>query len=72
MKITNYQKKLAYEIASTLDDLNELTFHENLVMEYPESFLRKKLEYVLSRTDIENRAGYYIRTVIGRRSHAKK
>ena len=36
-------KKLAYEIASTLNDLDALTYHEILVEKYSEEFLRKML-----------------------------
>ncbi len=72
MELTPHQKKLAYEIASTLGDLSEIAFHEELVAQHSESFLREKLAYVLSRNDIDNRAGYYIRIVTGRRPHGKK
>ena len=63
MELTLQQKKLAREIATKLDDMKSLTYHEDLVMQYTESYLREKLKYVMSlpRERIKNsRAAYYI------------
>jgi hypothetical protein len=68
MELTSYQKQLAHEIAKTLDDLDWLSFHEDLVKQYSEEFLREKLVYVMSlpSSKIRNsRAAYYIYLVTG-------
>lgn len=68
MELTSTQKQLALEIAKRLDDMAWLTFHEDLVLQYSEAFLREKLEYVmrLPSSRIKNsRAAYYIFLVTG-------
>ena len=69
-----HQKELAFEIARRLDDMDWLTFHEDLVLQYSESFLRQKLEYVMSipSSKIKNsRAAYYIFLVTGNAKRQK-
>jgi hypothetical protein len=43
--------KLAYEIASTLGDLDNLKVHEDFTETYQEDFLRKTLNKVMSIPD---------------------
>lgn len=50
---------LAYEIARALNDLKSIDWHISCAKKYNESLLREKLDYVLSRKDIDNPAGYY-------------
>ncbi len=40
--------KLAFEIATTLEDMDALPLHQQFTQKYSESFLRKKLMRVLS------------------------
>lgn len=75
MEISQNQKKLAYEIAKSLDDLDWLTFHEDLVMQYSEDYLLEKLKYVMSlpSSRIKNsRAAYYIFLVTGNAKSKKQ
>ena len=75
MEITKYQKELAFEIAKKLDDLDWVSFHEDLVKQYSESYLRQKLEYVMSlpNSRIKNsRAAYYIFLVTGNAKSKKQ
>ena len=51
--LTPTEEKLAYEIASTLDDLEALEMHRQFVAMYAEKFLRKQLMKVMS-IKIEN------------------
>ena len=50
---------LAYEIAHALNDLKSIDWHISCTKKFPESLLREKLAYVLSKQDIDNPAGYY-------------
>lgn len=50
---------LAYEIARALNDTKSIDWHISCAQKYSESFLREKLDYVLSKEGIRNRAGYY-------------
>ena len=43
-----YLKKLAYEIATNLDDLDALAWHETLVEKYNEEFLRQMMVKALA------------------------
>ena len=61
--------QLAYEIADILNDRESIDWHIANAKKYSESFLREKLQYVLSRPDIHNRAGYYNRLI---QLHASK
>jgi len=75
MEISQNQKKLAYEIAKSLDDLDWLTFHEDLVMQYSEDYLLEKLKYVMSlpSSRIKNSsAAYYIFLVTGNAKSKKQ
>lgn len=75
MELSKNQKKLAFEIAKTLDDLDWLTFHEDLVLQYSEDFLLSKLKYVMSlpNSRIKNsRAAYYIFLVTGNAKSKKQ
>ena len=45
------EKSLAYELASTLQDLDALTVYEGFVLKYSEAFLRKTLVKVMSVPD---------------------
>lgn len=68
MELTPNQKELALRIATRLDDLDWLSFHEDLVRQYSEEFLLEKLNYVMSlpSSKIKNsRAAYYIFLVTG-------
>ena len=72
MELTPHQKELALLIAKKLDDLDWLSFHEDLVRQYTEDFLMEKVTYVMSlpSSKIRNsRAAYYIFLVTG---HAKR
>lgn len=60
--------KLAYEIADILNDRKSIDWHIDCTKKYSESFLREKLQYVLSKQGIRNRAGYYNRLI---QLHAK-
>lgn len=60
--------KLAYEIADILNDRKSIDWHISCAQKYSESFLRDKLNYVLSKPSIRNRAGYYNRLI---QLHAK-
>ena len=51
--------KLAHEIAKALDDMKSIDWHIACTKKFSESFLRDKVSYVLSRSDIDNPAGYY-------------
>jgi hypothetical protein len=53
------ETKLAYEIATALNDLDSIDWHISNAKKYPESFLREKLADVLSRKDIYNPAKYF-------------
>ncbi len=53
------ETKLAYEIASILDDLKSIDWHIANAKHYSETFLRETLAYVLSKPGVRNRAGYY-------------
>ena len=53
------ETKVAYEIASILNDLESIDWHIANAHRYSEFFLRDKLTYVLSKPGIRNRAGYY-------------
>jgi hypothetical protein len=44
----NLEEKLAYEIASTLGDIDGLSFYENCTRKYSESHLRSVLTRVMS------------------------
>lgn len=57
------EEKLAYEIADILDDRKSIDWHIACAKKYSESFLREKLNYVLSKPGIRNRAGYYNRLI---------
>ncbi len=63
------KKALAYEIASTLQDVKSLGVHEYIVAKYSEEFLREILEIVM-HTPKENikrsRAAYYMHLVKNR------
>lgn len=75
MELSQSQKKLAYEIAKSLDDLDWLTFHEDLVKQYSEEYLLEKLKYVMSlpSSKIKNsRAAYYIFLVTGNAKSKKQ
>ncbi len=68
MELTQQQKKLAFEIAKSLDDLDWVSYHEDLVKQYSEDYLLDKLKYVMSlpSSRIKNsRAAYYIFLVTG-------
>lgn len=68
MELTPEQKELALYIAKKLDDLDWLSFHEDLVRQYSKEFLLEKLNYVISlpSSKIKNsRAAYYIFLVTG-------
>lgn len=68
MELTQQQKKLAFEIAKSLDDLDWVSYHEDLVKQYSEDYLLEKLKYVMSlpSSRIKNsRAAYYIFLVTG-------
>lgn len=72
MELTPKQRQLAYDIAQRLDDLDWVAYHEDLVKQYSEAYLKQKLEYVMSlpSSKIKNsRAAYYIFLVTG---NAKK
>ncbi len=60
--------KLAYEIADILNDRKSIDWHIDCTKKFSESFLREKLNYVLSKPGIRNRAGYYNRLI---QLHAK-
>ena len=60
--------KLAYEIANVLNDRKSIDWHIACAEKYSESFLRDKLNYVLSKSNIRNRASYYNRLI---QLHAK-
>lgn len=60
--------KLAYEIAAILNDMKSIDWHIACAQKYSESFLRDKLNYVLTKEGIRNRAGYYNRLI---QLHAK-
>lgn len=45
---TNYEIKLAYEIADTLKDRDSIAMHLKYVRKYKEEFLRKILAKVMS------------------------
>ena len=55
--------KLAYEIADILNDRKSIDWHIANAKKYSESFLRDKLNYVLTKKGIRNRAGYYNRLI---------
>jgi len=60
--------RLAYEIADMLNDRKSIDWHIECAMKYSESFLREKVNYVLSKPGIKNRAAYYNRLI---QLHAK-
>ena len=60
--------KLAYEIADMLNDRKSIDWHIECARKYSESFLREKVQYVLSKQNITNRAAYYNRLI---QLHAK-
>lgn len=61
MEITEREKKLAREIAEILDDMDALKYHEDLVRQYSESYLREKLAKTLATKNIrKNRAALYV------------
>lgn len=60
--------KLAYEIADMLNDRKSIDWHIECARKYSESFLREKVQYVLSKQNIRNRAAYYNRLI---QLHAK-
>ena len=60
--------KLAYEIADMLNDRKSIDWHIECARKYSESFLREKVQYVLSKQNINNRAAYYNRLI---QLHAK-
>lgn len=55
--------KLAYEIADILNDRKSIDWHIENSQKYPEAVLREKLEIVLSRKNVANRAAYYNRLI---------
>jgi hypothetical protein len=60
---TQQEMKLAREIARTLDDMDSLPMHLILVRRHTETFLREKLNFVMSKPDSQidkSRAAYYI------------
>lgn len=66
MELTQQQKQLARKIATELDDLDALPYHEMLTQRYSEVYLLERLEYVLSlpREKItRSRAAYYVNLV---------
>lgn len=61
MDLTEREKKLALEIAEILDDMDALKYHEDLVRQYSESYLREKLAKTLATQNIrKNRAALYV------------
>ena len=60
--------QIASEIADILNDRKSIDWHIDCTKKYSESFLREKLNYVLSKQGIRNRAGYYNRLI---QLHAK-
>lgn len=44
----NHEEKLAYEIASTLNDMDGLSFYTGCAYKYSESYLRSVLTRVMS------------------------
>jgi hypothetical protein len=48
---TSKEKTLAYELASTLNDLDALTVYIGFAEKYQEAFLRKTLNRVMSLPD---------------------
>ncbi len=68
MELSLQQKKLALDVATRLDDLDWLSFHEDIVRQYSEEFIMEKLQYVMSlpSSKIKNsRAAYYIFLITG-------
>ena len=68
LTLTKHQKQLALDIAKRLDDMDWISFHEDLVKQYSEAYLQGKLKYVMSlpSSKIRNsRAAYYIFLVTG-------
>ena len=55
--------QLAYEIADILNDRKSIDWHIACAQKYSELFLRDKLNYVLTKPGIRNRAGYYNRLI---------
>ena len=57
--------QLAYEIARALNDLHSIDWHIGVCKKYSSNpeFLREKVQYILSRTDIDNPAKYYTRVM---------
>lgn len=51
MNLTSQQEKLAIEIARTLNDMDSIQWHRQMVMKYSEEYLRKKLMKVMSIPD---------------------
>ena len=51
MNQQHIENKLAYEIASTLNDLESLSVHISFTQKYQEVFLRKILQRVMSVPD---------------------
>lgn len=74
MELTHQQKKIAREIAQTLDDMESLSYHEDLIKQYSESYLQEKLDFVMSlpRHKIKrSRAAYYIH-LVNKNARSKK
>ena len=62
------ETQLAYKIADILNDRKSIDWHIANAHKFSESFLMEKLDYVLSKPNIRNRAGYYNRLI---QLHAK-
>lgn len=60
--------QLAYELADMLNDRKSIDWHIECAEKFSESFLREKVQYVLSKPNIKNRAAYYNRLI---QLHAK-
>jgi hypothetical protein len=65
------KKKLAYEIASALKDLDALQYHELLVEKYSEDFLREMMTKVLTvpEKDIRKSRGALYTSLVKRNAN---
>ena len=74
MDLTTQEKKLAIELAQTLDDIESLLTYQKMVKQYAESYLRSKLAIVMKtpKSDIKKTRGAYFTFLVMQHEKSKR